>query len=623
MHAARSSHVLCDGIVIVALLVSMAAAVVGAGPPTASVPATASAPALGTLPLSLQPTELTLVDGRKVQGQLACEMDDRLVLYSPNLGSVASFEKRFVAEYVVLKDKKKIMLNPARPLTAEESDYWGWKGWPDAAPEKGPVPAYAKESWIPPKRLLVWAKPGENGDFSKTESWLVYGEPLVTGKWWDEQTDVLLPSAPNRYILVSGNHPELPEGGRLSYTARHIMVERNGLIQTSGCSVFGNEWVHRGGKTGIRFGHTWAGSRNTYARFDFLPVMPLGTSDLDVIFGVGEAKDAEHYRPESELDIGQYLGVSKDGNASVELLGCFGSRDKFIATKGTAIAGPDMQFSTSNRNSDYVHPGATLVLLDGAIWGKRGDFGIRNSMDVYGTLQAGLPDRPLTRDATLILNAKDYQGTGSHEFGATGTKDDAGMRLYPGGTMRVHSSDPAKARLVIRCGLSDRQSSVKLIDVVLLGDAVLDGVVFMDLWKGGLRLKDLKQKKAWKHVSFVDCQSQKPEELYAVYQKDTPPSGYTENPAMPVLSFSGGKPEPAVANDAALDKLRQELEAAEARCKELERAYRAIVGDDDAFCQGIATYGLAKVEAHKAKRALWLAFAERLKATGTATTPEP
>jgi len=66
--------------------------------------------------LKLVTTELTLVDGRTVPGQLACEMKDRLILYSPNLGTLASFEKRFVAEYVVLKDKKKIMLNPARPL---------------------------------------------------------------------------------------------------------------------------------------------------------------------------------------------------------------------------------------------------------------------------------------------------------------------------------------------------------------------------------------------------------------------------------------------------------------------------------------------------------------------------
>ena len=260
------------------------------------------------------------------------------------------------------------------------------------------------------------------------------------------------------------------------------------------------------------------------------------------------------------------------------------------------------------------------MLLDGAIWGKRVDWVRGTSIEVRGNLQAGLPDRPLTRDATILVSTNDYNGV------TTGEKrpDDSGLRLFPKGTMRVHSSDPTKARLVFRCSLSDRVSSVKLIDVSLLGDAVLDGVVFMDLWKGGLRLGDLKQKEAWKHVTFADCQSQKPEEFYAVYQKDTPPSGYTENLAMPAVAMPGmNAKEPAVAGDAALDKLRQNLKAAEARCNELYRAFQAVVGDDDKLIQGMTAYGLARVEAHKAKRALWLAFADRLIGAGAAAPPPP
>ena len=611
-------------------------------PPAGAPAATAPVPGVAQ-PLVVQPVELALVDGRSVAGGLVGQTDVYLFLYSPSGGTVASFEKRFVASYTLAKDKKKIALNAARPLTVEEVRYWGWKGWPDAPPgvdalsatAKKPgaqakaagavsVPAYAKETWAPPKRLLIWAKPGEGGDFSKTESWLVYGEAPTGKAWWDDQTDVLVPSAPgNQYKLLPGDHPELPEG-RLSYTVRHIMVERHGFIQASGCTVFGNEWVHLGAKTNIRFAHAWHGSRNTYARFDFLPVQPLGTDSGDITFerALDRAKDKQRWKTVMAIDIGQYLSVTKDANASVELLGTFSSRDKFDAFKGMTILGPDCNFSNDTRNGMNVSPDATLVLLDGAMWGKRVDWTRGTSIKVDGKLQAGLPDRPLTRDATILVSTSDYGG--HMKENNPPPLDGGGLVLSPKGSLRVFSSDPAAARLVFRCSLGDRDSSMQLINVDLLGDAVLDGVVFMDLWKGGLRLGDLKKKESWKHVSFVDCQSPKPEELYAVYQKNIPPSGYTENPAMKALSMSGWeKPEPTVANDVALDKLRQDVKAAEARCKELERAFLAIVGDDDAFCQTMATYGLAKVEWHHARRALWLAFAERMKPDGSAQPAKP
>jgi hypothetical protein len=564
------------------------------------------------------------VNGRKVQGQLACEMQDRLVFYSPNLGSVASFEKRFVVEYVLLKDKKQVKLNAPRPLTAEEAHYMGWNGWPDAAPEKGPVPAYAKETWAPPKRLLVWAKPGAGGDFSKTENWTVYGEPLTGTEWWDEQTDVLIPSAPgDQYKLVPGNHPELPEG-RLSYTVRHMMVERNGFIQTAGGTVYGNEWVHRRGKTNLRFAHGWKGGRNTYARFDFLPIYQLGVTGLDVMWGLWEGADKVRVRPETETDIGQYLSVDKEANASVELLGVITSRDKINLVKGSCIAGPDCQVMSDTRSGDHVDRGATLVLLDGAIWGKRVSFGRPDSIHMAGTFLAGLPDRPLTRDTTLILDRKDYT---SILGGDEDRRDAAGLRIYPNGTMRIYSSDPTKARLVIRNSRCDdgpgqfnmgpgQQGQYRnrwtalphFVDVALLGDVVLDGVVFEDLWKGGVRLANLKQKDAWKNVTFgPGCQSRKPEDLYAVYRKDTPPSGWAEDPAVknpPAV----GAPEPACAGDAKVEQLRQEVKAAEARVNQASRAYKQVVGDDDKLLQGMAAFGQARWELWKADRVMWLAI---------------
>ena len=78
---------------------------------------------------------------------------------------------------------------------------------------------------------------------------------------------------------------------------------------------------------------------------------------------------------------------------------------------------------------------------------------------------------------------------------------------------------------------------------MLLGNVVLDGVNFEDLHRGGIRLKDLGMASAWKNIIFApSCQSQKPGDNYAVYQKNVAPLGWTEDPAVknPLIS-PGGK----------------------------------------------------------------------------------
>jgi len=144
--------------------------------------------------LVLKPTELILVDGRKVQGQLACELEDRLVLYSPNLGTLGSFRKEFVASYT--NGWQTVKLSEPRALTPEELNIkLDWKGWPDAAPSQGPKPAYTTQKWGAPKRLLVWntlkqqPKTGKKlvsgqhviecvlGNGKDAANWLVFGAP--------------------------------------------------------------------------------------------------------------------------------------------------------------------------------------------------------------------------------------------------------------------------------------------------------------------------------------------------------------------------------------------------------------------------------------------------------------
>ena len=77
------------------------------------------------------------------------------------------------------------------------------------------------------------------------------------------------------------------------------------------------------------------------------------------------------------------------------------------------------------------------------------------------------------------------------------------------------------------------------IDLVLLGDVEMDGVLFEDTHKGGIRLGDLGMQSTFKNVTFgKNCGSTKPEEMFALYEKGKPPVGWSEDP---VVQKAGGK----------------------------------------------------------------------------------
>jgi hypothetical protein len=508
--------------------------------------------------LKLVSTELTLADGRKVQGQLACELEDRLVLYSPNLGSLASFRKEFVAGYT--RDAEVVQVSKPRDLTPEERNAkLDWAGWPDMAPATGPKPAYTTQRWAPPKRLLVWRKLDggpRNGSYVRwgrgqgddekpgvvscrlarrvdAANWLVLGEPLEGGKW-DAETDVLLPGVDldKSYLVQSQD--------RIVF--RHLVAENHALLHSGhgGMTIHGNLWIHERGRCQENSvaDTTFVGTRHTFVKNGRPPVggfcrnLPFRVDEHGKVFR-NITWDPHGYR------LSQYIMVNREKDASVEFLGSFVSGDKMFIYSGTMIAGPDSEIISDTRNGDWVAKGATLHLLDGAVWGKRRAHSQGCSMPIDGTLTAGMPGRPLTRDATIILPRKVYQPD----------SDSCGLRVSPGGTMRVYSADPVKARLVIRYSGSDPdpeytvamdakrwQAVPRRIDVVFLGNVVLDGVVFEDLYRGGIRLRDGGMVDSWKNITFgPSCRSQKPEDNYAIYRKGDPPAGWREGPAVKTI----------------------------------------------------------------------------------------
>jgi len=509
--------------------------------------------------LSLTPTEVMLVDGRKVQGQLACELDSHLVLYSPGLGALKSFRKEFVASYT--RGGKAVKVSAPRALTAEETKIdLDWNGWPDAVPEKGPKPAYTTQKWSPPKRLLVWKTldgkapmhdelvSGQNRvkvalfQGQDPANWLVLGESLVGDKL-DRDTDIICPGAG----LDKLYYVNMPDGGSIF---RHLVVENYARIGFPSMNVWGNCWIHERGRQNLTrvSGVEFLGPFHTF-------IKNARPSLAEFCRGGGNPEATPQTWDKSGYVLAQYIGVKKDKTASVEFLGTFVSGDKFRVYSGACILGPDSSVHSDTRNGDVVYKDGSLHLMDGALLGKMKAFPLYVSLEVHGVLTAGLPDRPLTRDATIMLGKKDYAGV----MGCGPEGDFSALMVLPGGQMRVHSADPKMARLVFQsAGFFDQSvdnlamscapwnidgpryvSLPKRIETTFLGDVVLDGVLFKDLHRGGIRLKDAGMTKAWTNVVFdASCQSQKAEDNYAVYQKGVPPVGWSEDPAVknPVIS---------------------------------------------------------------------------------------
>jgi len=131
--------------------------------------------------LELKPCTIELVDGTKVEGQLAVQFDmpDHLIVYSPRLATVRSFLKKRV--HAISVDGKREQLNAKRKLTDDEKALIGQTAWPDEPPAKGPKPAYTTEKWDKPRQLLVWANPGQSGRFEEVD--LQRHKDTRNGKW--------------------------------------------------------------------------------------------------------------------------------------------------------------------------------------------------------------------------------------------------------------------------------------------------------------------------------------------------------------------------------------------------------------------------------------------------------
>ena len=133
-------------------------------------------------------------------------------------------------------------------------------------------------------------------------------------------------------------------------------------------------------------------------------------------------------------------------------------------------------------------------------------------------IQAGSPERPLTEDAYLLLGFAENDKPGR-----------TGLFSAVGSMIRVYSSDPAKARLVISATSSvdgfhtgvgnpvgnptEKAAGNKGIAMQLAGDVQLDGVVFDYVSEQGISLADPSWIQQWKHISYGPHCAAAPEAL--------------------------------------------------------------------------------------------------------------
>jgi hypothetical protein len=292
---------------------------------------------------------------------------------------------------------------------------------------------------------------------------------------------------------------------------RHLTVGKNARASLMPLTAHGNVWIRKGGS--IIWLEGLSGGRHTFARND--------------------------NREGRAIRIANKLTVSKSKGSSAEIVGCFDTGDDLNLHSGTMIVGPHSTFMPGDRSIQGIYPDATLVLMSGARFHKRGNQYWNNDMVVAGRIMAGTPERPLTKDCFLGLSYKAKgRMKGADPRRKPGKPDDYGLVVTPRGAIRVHSQDPGKARLVIgyhgrtvRVGWGRDaytqpeppafQALPHKIDMVLLGSVTFNGVVFDDVLKGGVLLPDPAARSRWQNVFYGDNNDGKPDELFGRYRGET------------------------------------------------------------------------------------------------------
>jgi hypothetical protein len=357
------------------------------------------------------------------------------------------------------------------------------------------APAYEQEIW-PPGRTLVWAHPGRSGAIDDPNWWTTQDGKAVTAAP-DRNTDIVLPAGEQIYEV---------KGGRTNQV-RHVTIEKNAVL-TGGhrneVEIWGNCRVKKDGH--VKF-ISIRGDKHTFFRVEEAEFP--NPSNGRVYMHPSRRLPLEE---QSRSQISHKFQVCKYGTASVEFLGNAGVSDEVMLQHGKMIISGDFRYSgVTGKGAFEIYDGAILEIQSG---GRLAPFVSANSKAVYnvniyrnGVVQAGSPERPLTSDAHLLLG-----------FAENGKPGRTGLYAALGSVVRVYTTDPGKARLVVSSitsvpGFCDGLGKMvanpqegakgnKGIAMQLAGDCRFDGAFFDYVAQGGLALSDPNDFKQWTGVQF-------------------------------------------------------------------------------------------------------------------------
>jgi len=387
--------------------------------------------------------------------------------------------------------------------TADDPQFQNKELWPEELAKA----EFMKQVW-PKTRVLVWAgQQGEVKDGWEAKYWLEDGKPAEAP--FDENSDLVFPDLESGRGWIS-----LTPGRKYQPAAfRHLTVGKGwGIV--GHFSVGGNTWIKNGGV--VRYLDSCVGKDNTFLRSD--------NGDIQLV---------DHFH------------FSKAEGSSAELIGHYSSDDNWQINSGLMILGPDSRIATGNRTDTTVNENGALALMSGSYLSRRlnADWGF--DLVVKGKFSAGLPERPLTRDARLGLGYKSKGASisNTNERGnRTPSPADFGMIVMESGSFAVLADAESKAHLVLNChkldqdwgqlgiqwsgrkldpvaGRAATEAVPKLTDMVLLGKVDMSHVRFEDIAKEGIHMSNSANASQWTDVELGANNAGTLQELVTPYKK--------------------------------------------------------------------------------------------------------
>ena len=390
---------------------------------------------------------------------------------------------------------------------------------------------FLKQEW-PKTRVLIWAKatatPTRGGarlDIVDPANWIDAATGKSPDAGPDMETDLIFPDADKKYS-VNGK----------GIICRHMTVGRNADVQPGGgasLSLFGNLWVRPGGNLYVYRSILITGNRDTFFREDW-----PADGVLKKLHDTGTSTPFDRQNPKAnvwESDPMSYFMSHDKPDASTEIIGYASCKDEFRVASGTFIVGRDSRFVNGKAASLHVSKDATVALMDGAMFSKRGNQFLLDCGS-QGAITGGMSDRPIKRDAILGLGYDNWMNLQFPEEQRQHGSRYGKMCGTFSGKLIGYPAEGSDAKLVIGWhrisawighrgwtmsdGFYDLYATLQpKITIWIAADTQVENVRFDDLHRGGIVLLDRAIMDQWQDVSFGNsCLSKNPEELAREYK---------------------------------------------------------------------------------------------------------